>query len=172
LGAFSTNAATVVRAEDAGGHVGETATVCGIVASAKFAPGSHSQPTFLDLGKPYPNPAFTAVIFGDDRPKFGTPETTLRGKWVCVTGQIRDYRGKPEIILDDKRIRLKHFQRPITMSVRKKMGNATATKIRGGLTIWAFVIGVMIAEGELKPKTQTIFSLDYRVSRPPIELII
>jgi DNA/RNA endonuclease YhcR with UshA esterase domain len=36
-----------------------------------------------------------------DRAKFGTPETSLRGKRVCVTGQIRDYRGKPEIILNE-----------------------------------------------------------------------
>jgi DNA/RNA endonuclease YhcR with UshA esterase domain len=44
---------------------------------------------------------FTAVIFGADRSKFGTPEASLRGKRVCVTGQIRDYRGKAEIILND-----------------------------------------------------------------------
>jgi len=100
LYAFSPSAATV-SPEDAASHVGESATVCGIVASAKFATGSRAQPTFLDLGKPYPNSAFTAVIFGDDRAKFGTPETTLRGKRICVTGQIRDYRGKPEIILND-----------------------------------------------------------------------
>jgi DNA/RNA endonuclease YhcR with UshA esterase domain len=79
----------------------KTATVCGVVASAKYGANSRSQPTFLDLGKPYPNAAFTAVIFGDDRAKFGTPETSLRGKRICVTGQIRDYRGKPEIILND-----------------------------------------------------------------------
>jgi hypothetical protein len=83
--------------EDAATHVGETATVCGVVASVKSAPGS----TFLDLGKPYPNEVFTAVILDYDRVKFGTPETTLRGKRVCVTGQIRDYRGEPEIILTD-----------------------------------------------------------------------
>jgi hypothetical protein len=100
LWTFSTSAASLTP-EDAAAHAGETATVCGVVASAKFAPGSRSQPTFLDFGKPYPNSAFTAVIFGDDRPKFGTPEMTLRGKRVCVTGQIRDYRGKPEIILND-----------------------------------------------------------------------
>jgi hypothetical protein len=34
-------------------------------------------------------------------PKFGTPETSLRGKRVCVTGQIGDYHGKPEIVLTD-----------------------------------------------------------------------
>ena len=75
----------------------DEAIQAGLVASAKFAVNSRSQPTFLDLDKPYPNAPFTAVIFGDDRPKFGTPETSLRGKRVCVTGQIRDYRGKPEI---------------------------------------------------------------------------
>jgi DNA/RNA endonuclease YhcR with UshA esterase domain len=102
LGALTVPAfAATVSPEDAASHVGETATVCGVVASAKFAASSRSQPTFLDMGKPYPNSAFTAVIFGDDRPKFGTPETSLRGKRVCATGQIRDYRGRPEIILSD-----------------------------------------------------------------------
>jgi micrococcal nuclease len=90
-----------VSPEDAVRHVGESATVCGVMASAKFAANSRSQPTSLDLGKPYPNALFTAVIFGSDRPKFDTPETSLRGKRVCVTGQIRDYRGKPEIIVSD-----------------------------------------------------------------------
>jgi hypothetical protein len=100
LWAISTSAATV-SAEDAPRHVGETATVCGVVASAKFASSTRSQPTFLDFDKPYPNAVFTAVIFGDDRPKFGTPETSLGGKRVCVTGQIRDYRGRREIIVTD-----------------------------------------------------------------------
>ena len=99
LWAFSVSAEPL-RPEDAGAHVGETATVRGVVASAKFAANSRSQPTFLDFERSYPNAVFTAVIFGDDRPKFGTPETSLRGKRVCVTGSIRDYRGKPEIILN------------------------------------------------------------------------
>jgi DNA/RNA endonuclease YhcR with UshA esterase domain len=97
----SSACAELVSPEDAVRHVGENATVCGVVASAKFAPGSRAQPTFLDLDKPYPNAPFTAVIFGSDRLKFGTPETSLRGKRICVTGQIHDYRGKPEIILSD-----------------------------------------------------------------------
>jgi DNA/RNA endonuclease YhcR with UshA esterase domain len=96
----STSAKTM-RPDVAVGHFGEIATVCGAVTSAKYAASSPSQPTFLDFGKPYPNAVFTAVIFGDDRPKFGRPETSLWGKRVCVTGQIRDYRGKPEIILND-----------------------------------------------------------------------
>jgi DNA/RNA endonuclease YhcR with UshA esterase domain len=95
--------AATVSPDDTAGHVGETATVCGVVASAEFSAASRSQPTFLDMERPYPNLPFTAVIFGDNRAKFGAAETTLRGKRVCVTGQIRDYRGRPEVILHDPR---------------------------------------------------------------------
>lgn len=87
--------------EDAVSHVGENATVCGVVASARYASNVKSQPTFLNLGKPYPNQVFTAVIFGTDRTKFGTPEASLSGKSICVTGLVKLYRGKPEIILND-----------------------------------------------------------------------
>ena len=100
LWAFSANAADL-RPEDAASRMGETATVCGVVASAKFEAHARSQPTLLDLGKSYPHAVFTAVIYGDHRSKFGTPETSLRGKRVCVTGQIRDYGGRPEVILRD-----------------------------------------------------------------------
>jgi DNA/RNA endonuclease YhcR with UshA esterase domain len=79
-------------------HVGESATVCGVVASAHYAPTTKAQPTFLNLDQPYPNQIFTAVIFGRDRPKFGEPEA-MQGKSICVTGKIELYRGKPEIIV-------------------------------------------------------------------------
>lgn len=87
--------------EDAAHHVGETATVCGVVASAKFDANLQSQPTFLDFGKPYPDQVFTAVIYGADRAKFGAPETSLRGKRVCASGKIRQLHDLPEIILSD-----------------------------------------------------------------------
>ena len=90
-----------LNAEDAAHHVGDTATVCGVVASAKFDADLQSQPTFLDFGKPYPDQVFTAVIFGDDRKKFGTPEVSLRGKRVCVSGRIQEKRGLPEIVVSD-----------------------------------------------------------------------
>ena len=86
---------------DAARHVGETATVCGVVASAKYLSRSATKPTLLDLGEPYPDEIFTVVIFGRDRAKFGTPETTLKGRRVCVTGKIEEYRGMPEIVLAD-----------------------------------------------------------------------
>jgi|SRR6516162_5213822 hypothetical protein len=49
----------------------------------------------------YPHAIFTAVIYRDNRPKFGAPETSLRGKQICVTGEISDYYAKPEIVLTD-----------------------------------------------------------------------
>lgn len=93
--------ATELSPEDASKHVGESATVCGVVASARFLSSSRSQPTLLNLGKPYPRQVFTAAIFGDDRAKFGTPEKTLLGKRICVTGEIKDFRKVPEIVLSD-----------------------------------------------------------------------
>jgi hypothetical protein len=87
--------------EQAADHVGETTTVCGPVASATYMPQAPQSPTFLDLGKPFPNQIFSAIIFGGDRSKFGTPETSTRDKSICVTGTIFLYQGKPEIILHD-----------------------------------------------------------------------
>ena len=102
LGLWATLAgAAELRPEDAVRHSGETATVCGVVASAMFEANVQDQPTLLDLGEPSPRAVFTAVIYGDNRSKFGTPETSLRSKRICVTGQISDYRGKPEIVLTD-----------------------------------------------------------------------
>jgi hypothetical protein len=74
LWAVSGHAASVTP-DEAASHIGKTATVCGVVASTKYDAHLRSHPTF---GMPYPNEVFTAVIFGRDRPKFGTPETTFQ----------------------------------------------------------------------------------------------
>jgi hypothetical protein len=71
------------------------------VASAGYEANEQNQPTLLDLGKPSPKAVFTAMIYGMDRAKFGTPETSLDGKRICVTGPISYYHGKPEIVLTD-----------------------------------------------------------------------
>jgi hypothetical protein len=86
---------TVAEAKN---HLGETATVCGHVASARFAEKSKGMPTFLYLDAAYPKQIFTIVIWGTDRPKFGTPERTYRDKNVCATGTITGHLGKPQII--------------------------------------------------------------------------
>jgi hypothetical protein len=96
--------AAPLSCDEAKGHIGEQATVCGLVASAAY---TRSQTTFLNLCKPYPNQDFFAVIFKSDRDKFdeklGPREKVQEKKGcdVCVTGKIQPYQGKLEIILND-----------------------------------------------------------------------
>jgi len=87
-----------LTAVEAKAHIGEQATVCGKVVSTRWAESSHGSPTFLNFDQPYPDQVFTMVIWGSDRAKFGDPETTYRGKHVCVTGKIRTFKGVPEVV--------------------------------------------------------------------------
>lgn len=75
--------------------------MCGDVASATYAAKVRGNPTFINLDKPYPKQIFTVLVWGDDRPKFGTPEESYRGKRICVTGKIKLYRDSPEIIASE-----------------------------------------------------------------------
>ena len=87
---------TTAEAKD---HVGEIATVCGVVASARYAASSRGQPTFLNLDQPYPSQVFTLVVWGADRGNFPeSPESAYRGKRICVTGPIGVYRGTTQIV--------------------------------------------------------------------------
>jgi DNA/RNA endonuclease YhcR with UshA esterase domain len=89
-----------LSATEAKDHIGETATVCGSVASTRYAASTRSQPTFLNLDKPYPNQIFTVVMWGSNRSKFGAPESEYKGKRICVTGKITEYRNVPQIIAE------------------------------------------------------------------------
>ena len=68
------SSADVITPEQAKDNVGKTASVCGVVASAKYSTTTKGEPTFLNLDKPFPNHIFTALIWRDDRAKFGEPE--------------------------------------------------------------------------------------------------
>lgn len=54
---------------------------------------------FLNMGGKFPQNKFTAVIFKSDAKKFGRINT-YEGKEVEISGKIREYNGKPEIILN------------------------------------------------------------------------
>jgi hypothetical protein len=101
--ATPTVAANMLTPDQAPLHIGETATVCGVVVSTRYAAVTKGQPTFLSFDLPYPHQIFTVVIWGSDRPKFGTPETMIMGKRACATGTIQSFRGKAEIIATDPR---------------------------------------------------------------------
>jgi DNA/RNA endonuclease YhcR with UshA esterase domain len=85
---------------EAKNHIGETATVCGSVVSTRYASSTKGQPTFLNLDEPYPKQVFTILIWGESRSKFGTPESDYKGKKICITGKITEYRGVPEIVAE------------------------------------------------------------------------
>ncbi|HXY55496.1 MAG TPA: DNA-binding protein [Nitrospirota bacterium] len=90
--------ADTISPEEAINHIGQPATVCGIVASTRFATKSKGQPIFLYLDKPYPDHIFTIIIWGSDRSSFpNVPEVYYKNKRICVSGQIQLYNGKPEI---------------------------------------------------------------------------
>jgi endonuclease/exonuclease/phosphatase family metal-dependent hydrolase len=86
-----------VEARDAASHVGEQATVCGTVASARHFE-DRSGVTLINLEAPYPDQPFTLVIESEDRKRFGKPEVDWLHRRVCVTGTIEPYRGKPQIV--------------------------------------------------------------------------
>jgi len=86
----------VIADTDAAAHVGQTVTVEGLVAVVFKSPkGGY----FLDFENAYPNQLFSAVVFASSAAKF-SDLTSYRGKRVQITGQVRLYKGKPEIILD------------------------------------------------------------------------
>lgn len=80
-------------------HIGERTTVYGAVVDTHWASGSKGKPTFLNVGKPYPDPdRFTVVIWIDYRANFPQPpEGYYLGKTICVTGLIQEYEGIPQI---------------------------------------------------------------------------
>src|SRR6185312_12900188 len=93
--------ASTLNTSEAAKHIGENATVCGVVAGVHTATGSRGSPTFVNLDKRYPNQVFTILIWGSDLGKFTLPPATWDGKHVCVTGTITSYRGVAEVIAGD-----------------------------------------------------------------------
>jgi DNA/RNA endonuclease YhcR with UshA esterase domain len=91
---------TTIAAKDVAKHINEKVTICDKVYGGKFL--SNPNITLIDLGGNHPNELLTLYIKGDDRKKFKVaPEDALRGKNVCVTGKVIDYKGKPEIVITD-----------------------------------------------------------------------
>jgi len=93
--------AGALTALEASAHIGETRTVCDRVAGTRYL-RTGRRPTFLNLGRPYPDQDLTVVIWGEDRARFpAAPEDEYDGRRICVTGRIELYRGRPEIVTRD-----------------------------------------------------------------------
>jgi len=87
----------VIDACDAGNYYGKEIIVEGKIIAAYR---SKTNTVFLNFEKPYPNHCFTGVIFSSDQYKFvQNPENYYLNQTIRIKGQIKEYQGKPEIIL-------------------------------------------------------------------------
>lgn len=90
-----------IKAVEAVDYIGTPAEVCGEVASADYLLQVGGKPTFLNLGRAYPNQPFTAVIWGNNRGKWSVPpEQRYANREICVSGLIDNHEGTPQIIID------------------------------------------------------------------------
>lgn len=88
---------TIVPPDSAVHYVGKTVTVQGVVAGVHATRGGT---IFVDFGARYPQNTFTAVIFSSSAAKF-PGASAWEGKTVRVSGEVKLYRGKPEIVLEN-----------------------------------------------------------------------
>jgi hypothetical protein len=86
----------VLNTTEAKDHLGQTATVCGTIASEAAATGSRGAPTFINLDQPYPHQVFTVLIWGADQAAVGKIPEAGR---VCAKGPIALYHGVPQIVV-------------------------------------------------------------------------
>jgi|GEM_PF-806617 len=89
--------AQVVDWRNAADHYGRYATVEGRIVATH----NSGKACFLNFHADYKR-YFTAVIFASAFDRFPpSPESFYSGKHVRVTGTIKEYKGKPEIVLSD-----------------------------------------------------------------------
>jgi len=94
---------TTISLEDVDKHIGDSVTVCGRVSSGRFLEQAKGSPTFLNLGKVFPNHALTVVLWNDMRKQFEkAPELLFKDQEICVTGRIELYKERPQIVIRRK----------------------------------------------------------------------
>lgn len=91
----SASALLKIGTADAANHYDQVMIVTGKVAQVTIRPTV----IFLNLDQPFPNSPFTVAIFPGPTRFIANPKG-LTGKAVEVKGKIKNYRDKPEIMLD------------------------------------------------------------------------
>ncbi len=88
----------VIKAEEAKNYLYEEKIVEGYAYAKKYT----NPALFINFDKPYPNHSFTSIVWNTDWYKFPENAADLyNNKTVRVEGLIKEYEGKPEIILYD-----------------------------------------------------------------------
>src|SRR6056297_3321259 len=88
---------TVISWEETGNYIGQEIIVEGTIVDTYDS----GKAIFLNFAENY-SEIFTAVIFSSDEYKFDfEPEDYYLGKKVKVRGKIKEYKGAPEIIVEE-----------------------------------------------------------------------
>lgn len=87
-----------IAPERAARAVGRGTTVWGRPANVYFTRNGNGQPAFVDFGAPHPDENLAVVIFGDDRAGFAPPSESWMGRPACVTGLIKNHKGRAEVV--------------------------------------------------------------------------
>ena len=86
-----------ISSKDAKDFIGETKIIRGIVASVYV---SNKGTVLINFDEAYPNATFVAVIkTGNSGVSYADVK---KGSIMTITGKIEEYKGKPEIILNDQ----------------------------------------------------------------------
>jgi hypothetical protein len=82
-------------------YEGKLVDICAKVFSTKILDSNGM--TFLNVGGTFPNSPLTIVIYSDSLEHFEfKPAEYYNGKDICVSGKIKMYKGKPEIIINSQ----------------------------------------------------------------------
>lgn len=88
---------------EASQHIGDTVTVCGKIYGGKYFEGGNKI-TLLNMGDAYPRSPLTLVITAEDRTHFtNAPEEFYSNKNICITGVVKEYKGKPQIFIHSEK---------------------------------------------------------------------
>jgi DNA/RNA endonuclease YhcR with UshA esterase domain len=97
---ISVSAQTKITPDEAAKHIGDSVTVCGKIFGGRYFDRGENKITLLNMGAAYPQSPLTIVIEADSRKNFSNkPEEFYADKQVCITGIIKEYKGKPQIII-------------------------------------------------------------------------
>ena len=98
---FSQNAFSqkTVPLDSVAKYEGKLITVCSKVTGTHVSNGDMKNVS-LNFGKPFPDNSFSVFIKEEDLKNFKyNPSESLKEKTVCVTGTVKIYKGKPEIVI-------------------------------------------------------------------------
>jgi micrococcal nuclease len=97
---ISVSAQTKITPDAAAKHIGDSVTVCGKIFGGKYFDRGDNKITLLNMGAAYPQSPLTIVIEADSRKNFANkPEEFYAEKEVCITGIVKEFKGKPQIII-------------------------------------------------------------------------